>query len=154
LLLTERELAHVATVEKHLEPSAVDAGSRAKLQQVALNLLVNAKHAIEARPLPTGQRHAIRVATRTEGDSAVLEVSDTGCGIPPENVARLFEPFFTTKPVGIGSGLGLSVCATIVQRLGGRIDVESQIGVGTTFRVVIPCGASQSTSSTPCREAV
>ncbi len=139
LLLTERELAHSATVTKALEHAPVERGSRSKLHQVVLNLVVNAKHAVESRALPPGERHVIRLATRVEGDDSILEISDTGCGVAPEHLAHLFEPFFTTKPVGVGTGLGLSVCSTIVQRLGGRIEVESTVGVGSTFRVVLPC---------------
>ncbi len=138
LLLTEREVAHHAVLQKSLEPACIESASRAKLHQVMLNLIVNAMHAVEARPVRAPERHTIRVATRTLGDEVVLEVADTGCGIPEEHRSRLFEPFFTTKPVGVGTGLGLSVCAMIIQRLGGRFEVESQVGVGTTFRMRIP----------------
>ena len=124
LLLTERELAQSASVTKTLEHAPVERGSRSKLHQVVLNLVVNAKHAVESRALPPGDRHVIRLATRLEGNDSILEVSDTGCGVAPEHLPHLFEPFFTTKPVGVGTGLGLSVCSTIVQRLGGRIEVE------------------------------
>ncbi|HEX8436522.1 sensor histidine kinase [Archangium sp.] len=111
-------------------------GHKGRLCQVFLNLLINAAHAI-----PAGQasRHEIRLSARASGDSRVIvEVSDTGCGIPPENLERLFSPFFTTKPVGMGTGLGLSVCHSIVTALGGDISVESQVGRGTTFRVSLP----------------
>jgi two-component system NtrC family sensor kinase len=138
LLLTEREVANHAEVKKSLEPAPIDHASRAKLHQVMLNLIVNAMHAVGSRPLRPPERHLIRVQTRSADDAAILEVSDSGCGIAAEHLSHLFEPFFTTKPLGVGTGLGLSVCATIVQRLGGRIDVESTVGVGTTFRVVIP----------------
>jgi two-component system NtrC family sensor kinase len=72
------------------------------------------------------------------GDFAELEVSDTGCGIPEANLSRIFEPFFTTKPVGVGTGLGLSVCALVVELSGGTIEVKSAIGAGTTFLIRIP----------------
>jgi signal transduction histidine kinase len=68
----------------------------------------------------------------------VVEVSDTGCGIPAENLERIFNPFFTTKPVGVGTGLGLSVCHGIITALGGDISVRSEVGQGTTFRVSLP----------------
>jgi CheY-like chemotaxis protein len=68
----------------------------------------------------------------------IVEVSDTGIGIPPENLQRIFEPFFTSKPIGVGTGLGLSICRNIVVSMGGSIHVESQVGKGTTFRVELP----------------
>ncbi len=141
LVLTERELSSKATLVKELTMARVELAPRQKLHQLMLNLVVNAMHAIEARPLPAGSRHTIRVSSRTEQDIAILEVSDTGCGIPEAVRARIFEPFFTTKPVGVGTGLGLSVCALVVERLGGRIDVESEVGRGSTFTVRVPCDA-------------
>ena len=86
---------------------------------------------------------------RVEGEEAVwIEVEDTGCGIPEENLKRVFEPFFTTKPVGQGTGLGLSVIYGIVSAHGGSIDVRSVVGEGTTFRVVLPI-AGAGTASEP-----
>lgn len=103
-----------------------------QLNQVVMNLVLNAAHAMG----PERGRLAIR--TGTEGDSVWLEVADTGCGIPPENLSRIFDPFFTTKPIGKGTGLGLSLSYGIVQKHRGRIDVHSEVGKGTTFRVVLP----------------
>jgi two-component system NtrC family sensor kinase len=102
-----------------------------QLNQVFMNLLVNAAHAIE-------EHGTITVRTGTEGDEVWVEVADTGKGIPPENRARLFDPFFTTKPVGQGTGLGLSLTYGIISRHGGRIDVDSEVGQGSTFRVTVP----------------
>jgi len=76
--------------------------------------------------------------TRAEGDGVAIEVQDNGCGIRPEHRARLFEPFFTTKPVGQGTGLGLSVSFGIARDHGGAIEVESEVGRGSTFRVRLP----------------
>ena len=71
-------------------------------------------------------------------DEVFVEVADDGCGIAPEHLGRIFDPFFTTKPVGKGTGLGLSLSHGIVRRHGGRIDVDSQLGKGTRFRVCLP----------------
>jgi signal transduction histidine kinase len=138
LLLTEREVSGRARLEKALGPAAIARAPRQKLHQVALNLVVNAMQAVEARPLPPGERHCIALVTRTVGDWAVLEVSDTGVGIAEANLKRVFEPFFTTKPVGVGTGLGLSVCALVAERAGGTIEVTSSPGKGSTFTVRIP----------------
>ena len=103
-----------------------------QLNQVFMNLLVNAGHAIETQGTIT-----IRTSLAAENQVCV-EVSDTGKGISPEHITRIFEPFFTTKPVGKGTGLGLSLSYGIVQRHGGHIEVKSQPGVGSTFRVLLP----------------
>ncbi|QSQ24747.1 HAMP domain-containing protein [Pyxidicoccus parkwayensis] len=111
-------------------------GNGARLCQVMLNLLLNAAHALE----PGGAGHnTIRVSARALGAERVqVEVSDTGCGIPPENLARIFDPFFTTRPVGMGTGMGLAVCHGIIASHGGEISVESELGKGSTFRVTLP----------------
>jgi len=102
------------------------------LYQVFLNLLVNAEQAIEGQG-------TVSVSTRLEGDRVHASVADTGRGIRPEDRANIFRPGFTTKPVGVGSGLGLSICRQIVvDRHGGRIEFESKPGVGTTFHVWLP----------------
>ncbi|MFL5273770.1 MAG: sensor histidine kinase, partial [Anaeromyxobacteraceae bacterium] len=80
----------------------------------------------------------IRAACFTALDGrVVVEIADTGCGIAPENQAHIFEPFFTTKPIGVGTGLGLSVCHGIIERLHGEITVESRVDEGATFRVLL-----------------
>ncbi len=102
-----------------------------QLNQVFMNLLVNAAHAIT-------DRGTITIGSGTVGDHVWVAVSDTGSGISPDVLGRIFDPFFTTKPVGQGTGLGLSLSYSIVRRHGGRIEVESEVGVGTTFRVWLP----------------
>jgi PAS domain S-box-containing protein len=103
-----------------------------QLNQVFMNLLVNAGHAIEKQGEIT-----IRTALRGE-EEVQIEIIDTGKGISPENINRIFEPFFTTKPVGKGTGLGLSLSWGIVQRHHGRIEVESELGKGSCFRIILP----------------
>jgi Na+/proline symporter/signal transduction histidine kinase len=110
-----------------------------QLNQVFMNLLVNAAQAIP-------DQGTITIRTGQEGDQAWVEVSDTGKGIPPENLHRIFEPFFTTKPVGKGTGLGLSLSYGIVRKHGGRIEVASEVGQGTRFRVWIPVRRSRGES--------
>jgi two-component system cell cycle sensor histidine kinase/response regulator CckA len=108
----------------------------ARLGQVFVNLLVNAAQAITAGDSSTNE---IRVVTRTDVEGrAVVEIRDSGAGIPPAVRGRIFDPFFTTKLVGVGSGLGLSICHNIVTRMGGEISVVSAEGSGTTFSVALP----------------
>jgi PAS domain S-box-containing protein len=102
-----------------------------QLNQVFMNLLVNAGQAIV-------ERGEITLRTGREGESVWVAVSDSGAGIPQENLNRIFEPFFTTKPVGKGTGLGLSLSYGIVVKHRGRIDVTSEVGKGTTFRIILP----------------
>ena len=108
-------------------------GNSVQLSQVFVNLLINA---VQALPEQGGE---IRLVTRLHNDSQVLvEVQDTGCGIPAEHLDRIFEPFFTTKPVGEGTGLGLSISHDIIRGLGGELTVSSVVGQGTTFRIRLP----------------
>jgi signal transduction histidine kinase len=107
-----------------------------RLNQVFLNLLNNARQAIR-------DRGTITIRTRVEGETASIEFSDDGIGIPKENLARVFDPGFTTKGVGIGTGLGLSICYQIVKDHRGRIDVESEVGKGATFTIRIPTHLDQ-----------
>jgi len=130
------ELKYKCTVVKELAVLPPVYCQVSQLNQVFMNLLVNAGHAIEVK----GE---ITLRSRLADDGmVVIEVIDTGKGIPPENMARIFDPFFTTKPVGKGTGLGLSLSYTIVQSHQGRIEVESQPGQGTTFRVILPVNPS------------
>jgi signal transduction histidine kinase len=112
-------------------------GDESRLAQVFLNLLVNASHAIEPGHASANE---IRAATSfdTSSSRVVVEVSDTGTGIAPQSLDRIFDPFYTTKPAGSGTGLGLAISQRIVTGLGGTIEVDSTVGKGTTFRVLLP----------------
>ena len=116
----------------------------ASFNQVLLNLVVNAAHAIrDAREKGGPDKGLIRIETGARNGSAEVRISDTGCGIAPENLERIFEPFFTTKDVGKGTGQGLALAhSVVVDRMGGSIDVESEPGKGTTFCISLPLDSS------------
>lgn len=111
----------------------------AQLNQVFMNLLVNAAHAIE-------REGTITVRTRLEAAAVRIEIEDDGRGIPAEHLPHIFEPFFTTKPAGRGTGLGLALSRDIAHKHGGRIEVDSTLGRGTTFRVTLPLRQSARTA--------
>ncbi|HEX3760294.1 MAG TPA: two-component regulator propeller domain-containing protein [Kofleriaceae bacterium] len=134
--ITANEVRHRAELVRDLQPTPHVIADDSRLTQVFINLLVNAAHAI-----PEGHTDRNRITVRTRRDElgrAVVEIADTGHGMPPEVQARVFDPFFTTKAVGEGTGLGLSICHGIVTGLGGQISVESATGKGTVIRVVLP----------------
>lgn len=108
-----------------------------QLNQVWMNLLVNAAQAV-------ANAGDVSIATKLDGDSVIIAISDTGTGIPEEQLSRIFDPFFTTKPVGEGTGLGLSISYGIIERHGGTITVKSKVGAGTTMTVRIPISANES----------
>lgn len=107
----------------------------AQLNQVWMNLLVNAAQVVGTA---AGE---VRIKTRCEGRTVMVSVSDTGPGISPEQLKKIFDPFFTTKPVGERTGLGLSISHEIIERHGGKIEVESAPGKGTTFNISVPVDA-------------
>jgi two-component system, NtrC family, sensor kinase len=147
--LAGAEVRGRARVQLELAGELTVVGHSGALMQVFLNLIVNATHAISMKNEGAGER-SIRLSSRAEGASVVVEVSDTGTGITPENLARVFEPLFTTKPEGVGSGLGLALCRDIVTRHGGSIDVRSTFGEGTTFIVRLPrAGQAQASLDRP-----
>ncbi|HEX3870359.1 MAG TPA: ATP-binding protein, partial [Pirellulales bacterium] len=119
-------------VQKHYGSMPPLFGRAGKINQVFLNLISNAIQACEV-----GGRVELR--TREENGTTIIEIEDNGCGIPAENLPRLFEPFFTTRAVGHGMGMGLAISYGIVRDHGGTIEVESQRGRGSTFRVRLPC---------------
>jgi two-component system NtrC family sensor kinase len=101
-----------------------------QLNQVWMNLLVNAAQAVSGKG-------AVTIKTRREGNCVEVAITDSGCGVPREQLSRIFDPFYTTKPVGEGTGLGLSISYGIIERHGGTITVESAVGKGTTFTIRI-----------------
>ena len=104
-----------------------------------MRVLAHAADAIAAAGDADPQRGKIRIQTRCEGNTVLISVSDTGCGIPEELRERIFEPFFTTKAAGSGTGQGLSIArSTVVEKHFGTIDVETDVGRGTTFLIRLP----------------
>lgn len=129
-------IRHRAQLKRHFTPAPDVEGLDFQLAQVFINLLVNA-----AQSISEGEAHEnevrVHLGTNAAGE-AVIEISDTGSGMGPEVLDRLFEPFFTTKAAGVGTGVGLTICHNIVRDHGGRIEVESTVGKGSLFRVILP----------------
>jgi signal transduction histidine kinase len=136
LRMAASEMRARARLVKQCDTTPLVRTTALRLGQVFVNLLINAAQAIEAGD---PARQEIRIVTRTDDRGwAQVAISDSGVGIPAENLARVFIPFFTTKPGGVGSGLGLPICQRIVEELGGRIELESRPGQGTTVTVSLP----------------
>jgi len=133
---TAHEFHHRASLVTRLEAAPPVQGDSGRLEQVLVNLLVNAAHAIAPGRAELNEV-SVRLSTDSEG-RALIEVSDSGGGIRPENLRKIFEPFFTTKSAGSGTGLGLSICHGIVKSLGGEITVTSELAKGTTFSLLLP----------------
>ena len=149
--MTFNEIRHRARLVRDFGESLVVEADEARLGPVFINLLVNA-----AQALPDGQadRNEIRVVTRRVADGRVLvEVHDTGAGIPTDIVGKIFDPFFTTKAIGSGTGLGLSICHGIITDLGGEIVVDSLPGRGCVFRVYLPPPSDRDAIAVPAAPA-
>jgi PAS domain S-box-containing protein len=134
--MSHNEIRHRAQLVKSFTGVPPVDGNESRLGQVFLNILINAAHSI-----PEGRidNNEIRVSTHLDRKgNVVIEIQDTGSGIKPETLQRIFDPFFTTKPVGVGTGLGLSICRSIVSAHGGEIEVQSEVGKGSLFRVILP----------------
>lgn len=123
-----------------VQPEVLILGESGPLHQVILNLLVNSVHAIESAKKNQGREegHFIKLTVKDLGDRWAFNLEDSGCGISPENKKNLFKPFFTTKEIGSGTGLGLATSWRIIESWGGSIEVDSEEGKGTTFRLVLP----------------
>ena len=129
------ELRHRARVVWRPAEAPRVRGNESRLGQVFLNLLLNAAQAI---PEGAPEENTVEAHLRAEEGKVVVEIRDTGHGIPPENLKRIFEPFFTTRPSGVGTGLGLAICHSLIIAMRGELTVESTVGQGTCFRVVLP----------------
>ncbi len=142
--MAHNEVKYRATLLKDFGQVPPVLATVGKLAQVFLNLIINAGHAIGEGDVA---RNRITLRSWATADSVFAEVSDTGCGIPPEDLERVFEPFFTTKKLGLGSGLGLSITRNILTEFGGDIRVESQVGGGTRMIVRLPVSARRPAES-------
>jgi CheY-like chemotaxis protein len=133
--LAWNEIRHRARLERDYTAIPPAWGNESRLGQVFLNLLVNAAQAL---PAGRSEENEIRLITRAVEGGVVVEIRDSGIGIGPDVLPNIFDPFFTTKAAGVGTGLGLAICHRIVTGLGGSIEVESQVGRGTAFKVRLP----------------
>jgi signal transduction histidine kinase len=138
--VARNEYKYVAEVVSLLDPAApLVLCRRGELNQVILNLLVNASHAVAAAVEEGGEGlGTITIRTRCVSDKVELKLADTGCGIPEEIRERVFEPFFTTKSAGKGTGQGLAIVRSLVEGMGGALQLESEVGEGTTFTIRLP----------------
>jgi PAS domain S-box-containing protein len=133
--LTQPQHRHRARITTHIAPGSVGVGQEWRAVQVFVNLLSNAALAC---PAGHADEHEIRVRVGVESGEVVARIEDDGCGMGPDEVARAFVPFFTTRDVGLGTGLGLSISHGIVAGMGGSIELESELGVGTVVTVRLP----------------
>lgn len=145
LVIAKNEYKYVADIGLDLGEIPLVMCHLGDLNQVFLNLIVNAAHAIGEVVGDSGRKGVIRVATHSDDGSVYVEIADTGAGIPAEVREHIFEPFFTTKPVGKGTGQGLALARSIVvERHGGSLEFESTVGRGTTFTVRLPIDGTKS----------
>ena len=154
-MVSRNEWKYVADLELELDPTlpAVPCYP-GELNQVVLNLIINAAHAIsESNGDGSGEKGGITVGTKVDQDCVEIWISDTGPGIPEEVRLRIFEPFFTTKGVGRGTGQGLSIArAIIVEKHGGALSFDTTVGQGTTFRILLPVEGDSGIPGTSPRE--
>lgn len=150
LRMAANEIRHRARLVTRFGPVPQVDANAGKLGQVFLNLLVNA-----AQALPDGQmdKNEITVSTRLDGHQVVVDIADTGPGIPAAILDRIFDAFFTTKPVGVGTGLGLAIAHKIVTGFGGQLTVQTRVGKGTTFSVSLPVALPRAAPSIPVTHA-
>jgi PAS domain S-box-containing protein len=138
--MANNEIRHRARLVRDYGPIPHVEADDSRLGQVFINLLVNAAQAMSEHD---AERNEIRIATSTDAaGNAVIDVFDTGRGIPPDALEHIFEPFFTTKPAGVGTGLGLSICHNIVSAMGGQLVASNRPGGGASFRLTLPRATS------------
>lgn len=148
--MVRNEVRHRATLSKDYGAAPMVEANEARLLQVFLNLIQNAAQAI---PVGQAEENQIHLTTGTTPDGkAFASIEDSGGGISEKDLSRIFDAFFTTKPMGVGTGLGLSIAHKIVAGFGGTIDVSTEPGRGSTFRVVLPAASEESAARTTSKE--
>ena len=139
LTVSRNEYKYVAEVKTELEDLPLVTCHIGELNQVVLNIVVNAAHAIASAQAEGTRAGLIAIRTRIRGETVEIEIEDNGCGIPPESIDKIFDPFFTTKEIGKGTGQGLAIArGVVVDKHAGKIDVTSRVGQGTTFLITLP----------------
>jgi two-component system NtrC family sensor kinase len=131
LTIYQNQIKHGTELVRKIEPTPQVRCLPDEINQVWTNLIHNALQAMD-------HKGTLTIGLRREGEHALVSISDTGCGIPPELRERIFQPFFTTKAAGEGTGLGLDIVRKIVEKHAGKITVESEVGLGSTFTVHLP----------------
>ncbi len=129
--LAWNQLKYKCEVVRNYAPTPEVEINQGQITQVLLNLLINASQAIT-------EKGTVAITISSQEQSVFIEISDNGCGVAPEELTKIFNPFFTTKPVGVGTGLGLHISQKIVKSHGGKIEVRSKLGEGTTFTIQLP----------------
>lgn len=142
LALAMPQARHRVRMDRELALVPAVMGHEGRLGQVVLNLIVNASQAMQD---DDPEKNVVIVRTAFVLGECIVEVEDNGGGIPTDNLERIFDPYFTTKPVGVGTGLGLAICQSIVEDHGGKIEVESELGRGATFRIRLPPASDDAT---------
>jgi two-component system, NtrC family, sensor kinase len=138
LVIARNEYKHVADIDCSFSPLPLVRCRLGELNEVFLNLIVNAAHAVADVVRGSDRRGRIGVRTRRDGAEVLIEIEDSGAGVPPELREKIFEPFFTTKAVGKGAGQGLAIARSIIKNHGGVLTLRSESGRGSTLSVRLP----------------
>ncbi|MEP7049125.1 MAG: ATP-binding protein [Pseudomonadota bacterium] len=146
LNIASNEIKQKATLIRDYETIPLVDASPHRIEQVLLNLLLNA---LQSLPAAATERHEIRARLRTSNGQVAITIEDTGTGIPEALLGKIFDPFFTTKPAGVGTGLGLPICRSIVRGLGGEISVCSTLGRGSAFTVTLAASTANQLALEP-----
>lgn len=143
LTIARHEYKYVADLETDIQELPPVRCYLGEINQVVLNLIINASHAVGDVVAESGDKGLIRLEAWADGSDVCVSIRDTGGGIPEKVKERMFDPFFTTKEVGKGTGQGLAIARSVIEKHAGSLDVETEVGVGTTFTIRIPAEGSE-----------